>query len=206
MNLDSIREMLPETTFRIFAGDDNPFVNTMEMRGIGLKRMYASFATSSAKGIESKAYLYGLYTDSLRLDTINFNAVQDSTGIILTGGVKAGKTKKQEAFGITLNGEIRNDNASLIVRYNNEKGETGAHIGLKSVLRKRGISLHVIPENPILVYRKFNLNPENYIADANICYLVVCVTGIGATVVFSYYAKKVIGILTSSAIKRRALK
>lgn len=170
MNLDSIREMLPETTFRIFAGDDNPFVNTMElisrrsqMRGIGLKRMYASFATSSAKGIESKAYLYGLYTDSLRLDTINFNAVQDSTGIILTGGVKAGKTKKQEAFGITLNGGIRNDNASLIVRYNNEKGETGAHIGLKSVLRKRGISLHVIPENPILVYRKFNLNPENYI-------------------------------------------
>ncbi len=50
------------------------------------------------------------------------------------------------------------------------------------------------------------LNPENYIADANIRYLVVCVTGIGATVVFSYYAKKVIGILTSAAIKRRALK
>lgn len=163
MNLDSIRGMLPESTFRIFAGDDNPFVNTMEMRGIGFKRMYASFATSSAKGIESKAYLYGLYTDSLRLDTINFNAAQDSTGIILTGGVKAGKTKDQEAFGITLNGGIRNDNASLIVKYNNEKGETGAHIGLKSILRKRGISLHVIPENPILVYRKFNLNPENYI-------------------------------------------
>lgn len=170
INLDSIRSMLPETTFRIFAGDDNPFVNTLEMGGIGISKMYASFSTSATTGIESKAYLYGLQTDSLRLDTISFRAVQDSTGIVLTGGVKAEKTKKQEAFSISLDGGIYDDNckigeanANLMIKYDNEKGETGALIGLKSVLRKRGISLHVLPENPILVYRKFNLNPDNYI-------------------------------------------
>lgn len=170
MNLDSIRGMLPETTFRIFAGDDNPFVNTLEMRGIGINKIYASFATSQVKGIESKAYIYGLHTDSLSLDTINFSAIQDSTGIVLTGGIKAGKTKKQEAFVITLDGGIQDNNcqigeanASLMARYDNEKGETGALIGMKAVLRKKGISLHVLPEKPILVYRKFNLSPENYI-------------------------------------------
>lgn len=50
------------------------------------------------------------------------------------------------------------------------------------------------------------LNLENYIDDANIYYLVVCVIGIGATVIFSYYAKKVIGILTSAVMKRHALR
>ena len=41
--------------------------------------------------------------------------------------------------------------------------KTGALIGMKAVLRDKGISLHMLPENPILVYRKFHLNDENYI-------------------------------------------
>lgn len=88
LNLDTLRALLPETSFRLFAGDDNPFVNTLEMSGIGFSKLYASLNTSSANGINSSAYLYGLHTDSLRLDTITFRAIQDTTGIVLTGGVK----------------------------------------------------------------------------------------------------------------------
>lgn len=163
INTDSLRTLMPETSFRLIAGNNNPFVNTIEMRGIGFNKLYASFNTSPTKGVEGSTYLYGLYTDSLRIDTINFNALQDSTGIIITGGVKAGKTKQQEGFDINLKGGITGDNAHFMTQYNNENGETGALIGLKAVLRKEGISVHMLPENPILVYRKFNLNPNNFI-------------------------------------------
>lgn len=163
LNLDTLRALLPETSFRLFAGDDNPFVNTLEMRGVGFRRLYASFNTSSAGGINSSAYLYGLHTDSLRLDTITFSAIQDTTGIVLTGGVKANHTDRQEAFGISLDGGIFNGNARMMVKYDNARNETGALIGLEAVLRDKGISLHVLPEEPILVYRKFRLNKDNYI-------------------------------------------
>lgn len=163
LNLDTLRALLPETSFRLFAGDDNPFVNTLEMSGIGFSKLYASLNTSSANGINSSAYLYGLHTDSLRLDTITFRAIQDTTGIILTGGVKANHTKQQEAFGISLDGGIFNGNARMMVKYDNAQNQTGALIGMEAVLRDKGISLHMLPEAPILVYRKFQLNKDNYI-------------------------------------------
>ncbi|WP_287677811.1 translocation/assembly module TamB domain-containing protein [Bacteroides sp.] len=163
MDLEALRTLLPETSFRLFAGDDNPFANTLEMRNIGFKRLYASLNTSENSGINSSAYLYGLHTDSLRLDTITFRASQDSTGIIIAGGVKANQTKQQEAFSIALDGGIFNDNAHMLVKYDNAQQQTGALIGMKAVLRDKGISLHMLPENPILVYRKFHLNDENYI-------------------------------------------
>lgn len=191
LNLDTLRALLPETSFRLTAGDDNPFVNTLEMSGIfksaksiGFSKLYASLNTSPAKGINSSVYLYGLHTDSLRLDTITFRAVQDSTGIILTGGVKADHTDRQEAlaspvgrlaspnshlaspigqFGISLDGGIFNGGARMMVKYANARNETGALIGLEAVLREGGISLHVLPEEPVLVYRKFQLNKDNYI-------------------------------------------
>lgn len=163
LNLDTLRALLPETSFRLTAGDDNPFVNTLEMSGVGFRRLYASLNTSSANGINSSAYLYGLHTDSLRLDTITFSAIQDTTGIILTGGVKANHTDRQEAFGISLDGGIFNGSARMMVRYDNARNETGALIGMEAVLRDKGISLHVLPEEPILIYRKFQLNKDNYI-------------------------------------------
>ena len=177
LNLDTLRALLPETSFRLTAGDDNPFVNTLEMSGIGFSKLYASLNTSSANGINSSAYLYGLHTDSLRLDTITFRAVQDSAGIVLTGGVKANHTDRQEAlaspigqlaspnshFGISLDGGIYDGSARMMVRYANAQNQTGALIGMEAVLREGGISLHVLPEEPILIYRKFRLNKDNYI-------------------------------------------
>ena len=163
INIDTIRGMLPETTFRILAGDDNPFANTLEMKNIGFKKLYVSFGTSPIDGIDTKAYMYGLYTDSLQLDTIRFDISQDTTGIILAGGVKANKTKKQEAFDISIDGGVFKNRARIIAKYDNEKSETGALIGIQAILRKNGISLHVLPEKPILVYREFNLNKDNYI-------------------------------------------
>lgn len=191
LNLDSLRALLPEASFRLTAGDDNLFMDVLGMSGIfksarsiGFSRLYASLDTSPAKGINSSACLYGLHTDSLRLDTITFSAVQDSTvigksakPIILTGGVRAGHTDGQEAlaspnshlaspigqFGISLDGCIFNGGARMMVRYANARNETGALIGLEAVLREGGVSLHVLPEEPVLVYRKFRSNKDNYI-------------------------------------------
>ena len=153
LNLDTLRALLPEMSFRLTAGDDNPFVNILEMSGIfksakpiGFSRLYASLDTSPANGINSSAYLYGLHTDSLRLDTIAFRAVQDTTGI-----------------GKSPDGGIFNGGVRMMVKYTNARNETGALIGLEAVLREGGISLHVLPEEPILIYRKFQLNKDNYI-------------------------------------------
>lgn len=163
IDLDSIKSLLPQMELGLFARNDNPFANLLETKNIRFNRLYTKFSTSPEDGFNGSAYLYNLRTDSLQLDTIYFNSKQDSAQIMLDGGVIANRTKTQEAFDISLNGNIKGSDAEIMVQYDNEKKETGALLGIRSVLRKEGISIHVIPENPILVYRNFNLNKDNYL-------------------------------------------
>lgn len=163
IDLDSIKSLLPDIELRLFARNDNPFANLLETKNIRFNRLYTKFKTSAEKGFNGSAYLYNLRTDSLQLDTIYFESQQDSAQIKLAGGIIANKTKNQESFDISIDGKINGSDAQLIARYENEKKETGALIGIRTALQENGISMHIIPENPILVYRNFNLNKGNYI-------------------------------------------
>lgn len=163
IDLDSIKFLLPDMELGLFAKDDNPFANLLGTRNIRFNRLSTKLSTSAEKGFNSSMYLYNLRTDSLQLDTIYFSSRQDSALIKLNGGVIANKTKVQEAFDISLDGEIQGSNAQMTVKYQNGKKETGALIGIKSILQEKGISMHIIPENPILVYRNFSLNKNNYL-------------------------------------------
>lgn len=125
--------------------------------------MNVNIRTSPAEGLNASMNLYGLRTDSLALDTIYFNATQQPDKILFNSGVIANDKPFQEAFDITLNGDIGADKANATIEYLNGKKECGVNIGMVAGLQKGGISLHITPFDPILVYRKFTVNPDNYI-------------------------------------------
>ena len=107
--------------------------------------------------------LYGLSTDSLAFDTIYFNASQQAEKILLSSGIIANDKPFQEAFDIMLNGDVEADKLNATIEYLNGKKECGVNIGMTAGLQKKGISLHINPFDPTLVYRKFTVNPDNYI-------------------------------------------
>lgn len=159
----ALRELWPETQFRIFAGKDNPISNTLAIKKVNFDRMNVNIRTSPIEGLNASMNLYGLKTDSLALDTIYFNATQQPEKILFSSGVIANDKPFQEAFDITLNGDIGADKANATIEYLNGKKECGVNIGMVAGLQKGGISLHITPFDPILVYRKFTVNPDNYI-------------------------------------------
>lgn len=160
---DAIRKLLPEARFRIFARNDNPLSNLLSMSQIQFNRLYVNLTTSPVNGLNGEAYVYGLQTDSLQLDTLYFNSSQNPEKLVFTSGVKANKTPYQDAFDISLNGDIGSDDAHLTIEYLNDKKQQGAYLGLVAALQKNGISIQVSPNNPTLVYRTFHVNPDNYI-------------------------------------------
>lgn len=159
----ALRELWPETQFRILAGKDNPISNTLAIKKISFNRMDVNIRTSPIEGLNASMNLYGLKTDSLTLDTIYFNATQQPEKILFSSGAIANDKPFQEAFDITLNGDIGADKANATIEYLNGKKECGVNIGMVAGLQKGGISLHITPFDPILVYRKFTVNPDNYI-------------------------------------------
>lgn len=160
---DILKELLPNAQLRIFAGKDNPVSNTLAIRKINFDRMNVNVQTSPENGMNATMNLYGLRTDSLALDTIYFKAVQQTENILFNSAIIANDKPFQEAFDITLNGNIEADKINATIQYLNGKKECGVNIGMTAGLQRNGISLHINPLDPTLVYRKFTVNPDNYI-------------------------------------------
>ena len=159
-----VRQLLPTTECRLFSEGDNPIANMLSARNhLRYQRLDVHLQTSPEEGLNGNAYLYRLRTDSLELDTLYCEARQDSALFYFNTGVKALAKPWQEAFSIALNSHIGATEAQMTAEYLNGKGQRGAYIGFHANLREKGISLHVVPENPTLVYRTFHANPSNYV-------------------------------------------
>lgn len=67
---EELREFLPGLCLKISSGPDNPIANYLSMMGLSYTRLFMDVDSSPAEGLNGEAYLYGLRTDSLTLDTI----------------------------------------------------------------------------------------------------------------------------------------
>ena len=159
-----VKQMLPHAQFRMFCKSDNPLANLLQgQAGVRFEKMDIDLKTDNVEGLTGNANIYKLRTDSLELDSIYFKAFQDSARTNFVAGVKAPASNKQEAFDISLRGFIGANEARTVIQHLNQEGECGALIGFRAGLEKKGISLHVFPDEPTLVYRKFRTNKDNYL-------------------------------------------
>ena len=161
---EELKTLLPGICLKAKAGNDNPIANYLgAMQGISLDRLYMDLDTSPEEGINGEAYIYGMRTDSLSLDSIRLDLKHSDDGLGFLTEVISNAKKNQEAFEINLDGNIGNGKAQLLLQYLNARKEKGVYLGVNAALGRRGIRMKLFPENPTLVYRPFKLNERNYI-------------------------------------------
>ena len=161
---DELKALLPAVCLKAQSGNDNPLCNYLSMfGGVSFERFYMDIDTSPEEGLNGEAYLYQLATDSLTIDTLNLDLKHHTDGLDFVTEVISTPKPKQEAFEIDLDGTIGNGNAQFLLQYLNAKKEKGLYLGVNAELRRRGIRMKFFPENPVLMYRPFNLNKNNRI-------------------------------------------
>lgn len=85
----------------------------------------------------------------------------------LRAGVINGPKNPQFSFSTILTGEIRDRDAELLAEYKNEKGKTGVLLGVNArpLVGGRGkgdgLAFTLIPEEPIIAFRKFHFNEDH---------------------------------------------
>lgn len=164
LNQTELRKYFPTLCLRISAGTDNPISNTLTgFARIDFEELLVDVDTSPEEGINGESHIYALSMDSLQLDTIHLNLLQDTTGIKIAAGITNGPGNKQIVFRALADGIIGNDRAQLLLKYFNEQGEQGVLLGIRAVMRREGVSFHFFPETPTIVFRPFNLNKRNFI-------------------------------------------
>lgn len=158
-----MKQYLPGLCFRVTSGQDNPVCNYLSMMGISYRKLFMDIDSSPTEGLNGEAFLYSLSTDSIVLDTLYLDIQQDMEGIKFLSGVVNGPKPDQEAYDVSLEGNIGTNQAQLIIQYLNARKEQGIYMGVQADLRRRGIRMRLFPEHPTLVYRPFTVNKDNYI-------------------------------------------
>ena len=162
LNHAALREALPSARMVLTAGQQNPISYFLATKDISYDNFRFSFGFSPRRGINGRTSIHGLRVDSLQLDTLFFRISQDTTRMLLQGGVENGPTNPQFTFRSTLTGEIRNEDAELTAHYVDGKGNTGVLFGIKAKPlseghgKGNGLLFQLTPEKPVFAFRTFH--------------------------------------------------
>ena len=105
----------------------------------------------------------GLLADSIQLDTIRFFVESDSTNITYHGQIQNNKNNPQYVFNALFNGYLLENGTGVDIKLYDEKNRLGAKLGAVAEMVDSGIVARLNTDDPILGYKKFKVNEDNYI-------------------------------------------
>ena len=163
VNIQALKTTLPDVDFSLTAGKNNPIYNISKQYKIEFDSLIMQMQTSAENGLFADADVFGLMRDTMKIDSICFILHQDTAGLLYDAKVIKKKYRQQQPFTADLNGLLRSNFARAEITLANDTGGVGFLIGAQVDLEKEGYRLHLFPDNPILAFRRFELNQNNFV-------------------------------------------
>ena len=165
LNLNLLKQMMPETTLRANIGNQNPISKFLFMQGFRYEEVAANLHTSQEFGLKGSAHVYNFITnDSIKIDTVMFNLYQDTTQISYHAVVACPDQDICSSFTACLDGYISPQYVDSRLTYFNAEKEKGIDLGVQGEITTDSmLHLSLYPKQPIIAYRTFEVNDDNYI-------------------------------------------
>ncbi len=163
LDLNVLKQYFPDVHLVARMGSDNPISDILNYNGIHFKEFVANVDASPSLGVQGNGHMYLLRTDSMIIDSTLFTITQDSSFLRVNAGVACRDQVAFPGFRANVSGYLGASVADIHLMYLNKKNEKGIDLGLKAVGQDSCINIDLYPEHPIIGYRKFTINDDNYI-------------------------------------------
>lgn len=169
INQEALLQLLPCASLSLAGGPNNPVSNILKHEtGVTFDKVDINLQSNDTLGLNGGAYLTRLHVGGLQLDTIRMTMAQDTGGVLNTHLHVANNAKNKQ---VVFRSDIRTTFASSGVGFSaslfDSQGRKSVDFGAKLDVEEQGLRLHLNPLNPILAYRTFTLNPDNYVFLSN---------------------------------------
>lgn len=164
LDQDTLKTLLPYVNVHLRSGQKNPVYNILNhVVGYQYKIFHLELASNPDDGLKGDGYVHHLNTGAILLDTITWNIRQLKEGVSMTGKVKNGPKNKVACFESTINTNLTANGAAAHLLFLDAKGQKGIDLGMQADVTPDALNVHFKPLNPVIAYRNFKLNPDNYI-------------------------------------------
>lgn len=161
--VNELRKRLPLADIYLTTGRENPFSRFVASTGFTFDEAAINMTSSPYEGLNGNVLLLGLRNSSTRIDTIRFNITSDTAECRYFGQVRNNSKNPQYVFNAMLDGYVYETGSEAKVRFYDSRDSLGLKLGAQATMEDDGIRLHLMTDNPIIGYKKFAVNDDNYL-------------------------------------------
>ena len=158
-----LRALLPTLDIHLVSGNDNPIANMLRYKGFDFRDLSIDFRSSPVEGMGGRGHIYKMLVDSIPIDTMRFAIRQDTSRMNFSMMVQNNKFNPKIVFKSFVNGYIDGDKIGLDAQYFDRQDRKGLDVGVMAAMCDSGINVHLTPYRPLLGYKSFRLNTDNYV-------------------------------------------
>lgn len=159
----SLMDHFPLARIFLTSGNDNFVYHVLEHYGYHFKNAEMDLTSSPARGLNGYVHLDSLAFKQVCLDTIRALFKTEHDEIHYDLKVANNKDNPQYAFRALANGKFTQQGSDIRAKLYDDQNRLGIDVGLAAMLEQHGIRVHLTDPHPLLGYKSFTANEDNYL-------------------------------------------
>lgn len=167
MDQATLSRLLPNVRLTLNAGTENPLAAILRAYDYSMTSLRLVVDAEPNKGINGELEMGRFTINKLKLDTIYADLMQDSTGLKMLAHVDNYRKDNRNKFTATFDAYALASGVGADIVFKDEQQRKGIDLGVLANLDEAGVKISLYPRNPILAYRTFTLNEDNFVRLGN---------------------------------------
>lgn len=159
-----LKTLLPSVELHLYSARTNPLGNLLRSFGYDFEELALDVTTDAENGLNGNGHMFKLNTGAVCLDTIQMDIRHPYDGIVSLLRIKNGPRNKVVDFETTLRTRLTHNGLESALQFIDAKGVKGVDLGLTAETSDSMLLVRMTPLNPVLAYRNFKVNADNYIS------------------------------------------
>lgn len=162
VNVRALNSVLPELRLAVKSGNQNIVSKYLQGSGIG----YNSFNLLLDKQQELTfgGRFNGLASGGLVFDTLTLDGKSQEDAFVYDLAVSNRKGNREFVKTASLNGMFAENRMQAFLTQTDKNDQVGFSLGMNVEVADSIVTLNLYPENPVIAFRQWNINPGNYLS------------------------------------------
>lgn len=161
INIDTLQAAMPAFTLNAKMGTDGLVQRYLMKYNVDFRDISLDMRNDSTIFVDG--YVHSLSYDGTNIDTLAIKATQWNKYLAFSAHMGNRPGTMDEFAQVTARGGIKGSTLDFLVTQQNIHKETGYRLGCNATLTDTAVNMRMFPEQPIIGYRKWNMNKDNYI-------------------------------------------
>lgn len=161
LDVNEIADEVPQFNMKMKMGPRGIIQRYVGKWDIDFRDLQADISKDSTLNAHAIANNLGYGTHVI--DRLVFNIVEVDKMIGYNLHMENKKGSWDEMAQVDIAGSAKGSNVNMLLSQKNIDNETGYHLGINAFIQDSIISANIMPHQPIIAYKQWNLNDENYV-------------------------------------------